>query len=66
MLSKVYLVYCFCCLYVYCASKKELMIDLFAFDFMDGVRGYSVVLAYGVHSIHSVRQTGLVHNLILD
>lgn len=42
------------------------MIDLFAFDFMDGVRGYSVVLAYGVHSIHSIRQTGLVRKLILD
>lgn len=33
-----------------CASKKGLVIDLFTFDFMGGVRGYSVVLVYGVHN----------------
>lgn len=44
---------------MYCARKKGLMIDLFTFGFMGGIRGYSVVLVYGIQIIPSDRQDWL-------
>lgn len=43
---------------VYCANEKGLMIDLFPFDFTDGVGGRSSALVCDVHCV-SLDKTGV-------